>query len=156
MWLKRVLWGGDSPLVICSTGLNSAWLPVKPEDHMHGLVITFPLIKKEKKIKRESERSFSKLLLLCAAPLCTELRQLPLCIQLKTKSEKENERAGCSLPHSQLSNLTLTPLPACLPAWCWEGGTLPWVQGSAGGPPSSCSLLPTFSTSERGRGAIMQ
>lgn len=86
--LKQILWGGDSPLVIFSTELNSAWPPVQPEERMHVSVVTFPLMKKK---KRESERAFSRLLLLYAAPLCTELRQLPLCIQLKTKNEKENE-----------------------------------------------------------------
>lgn len=113
---------------------------------MHGLVITFPLIKKGKKKKgRESERSFSKLLLLYAAPLCAELRRLPLRIQLKTKSEKENERAGRSLPRSRLSNLSLAPLPA------WGGDMLLRVPGSAGGHPSTYPLLPTFGTSRRGR-----
>lgn len=38
---------------------------------------------------------------------------------------------------------------ACLPA---RGHMLLWVWRSAGGHPPACALLPTFSTTERGRG----
>lgn len=125
---------------------------------MHVLAVTFPLIKKKKKKKRESARSFSKLLLLYAAPLCAELRQLPLCIQLKTKSEKENERAGCSLPHRRLSNLSLAPLPACLPA---SGGHAALGAGVCRGGPINLRspASPQHLRKRKGKGrlgAIMQ